>query len=92
MHIKENLINDWQMLMSGIKQISLKVPEFKVKVLPDKTISINKYKVICHFINNEFVEAKVIYKDEDYLTVRHIKSHASTVETVLTFIRNNPNP
>ncbi|MWB92962.1 hypothetical protein GON26_01180 [Flavobacterium sp. GA093] len=92
MKIKEDLITDWQMLMSGIKQIAQKVPEFKVKVLPDKKIIINKYEVICHFINNEYVEAKVSFKNEDYLSVRHVKSHASTVETILTFIRNNPNP
>jgi hypothetical protein len=92
MELKDSLIRDWQMLMSGIKQIAQKVPEFKVKVQPDKIIVINKYKVICHFINNEYVEAKVSFKDEDYLTVRHVKSHASTVETILTFIRNNPKP
>lgn len=92
MKIKENLINDWQLLMSGIKQIALKVPEFKVKVKPDKTIVINKYNVVCHFINNEYVEAKVSIKDEDYLTVRHVQSHAATVETILSFIKNNPNP
>jgi hypothetical protein len=31
------------MLMSGIKQIAQKVPEFKVKVQSDKKIVINKY-------------------------------------------------
>ena len=92
MAVKEHLIKDWQMLMSGIKQIAQKVPDFKVKVQPDKVITINKYKVICHFINNEYVEAKVSFKDEDYLTVRHVNSHASTVETILSFIQNNPNP
>lgn len=92
MEVKDSLIKDWQMLMSGIKQIAQKVPEFKVKVQQDKHIVINKYKVICHFINNEYIQAKVSYKGEDYLTVRHVKSHSSTVTTVLTFIQDNPNP
>lgn len=92
MAVKEKLIEQWQMLMTGIKQIALKVPEFKVRVQPDKKIVINKYKVICHFINNEYVEVKVSYNDEDYLMVRHVSDFASTVATVLDFIRNNPNP
>jgi len=92
MKLKENLIEDWQMLMTGIKQIALKVPEFKVKVKADKTIVINQYEVICHFINNKYVEAKVSFKDEDYLSVRHVKSYSATVETILSFIRNNPKP
>ncbi|QSW90724.1 hypothetical protein J0383_07910 [Flavobacterium endoglycinae] len=92
MAVKEKLIEQWQILMTGIKQIALKVPEFKVKVQTNKVISINKYNVICHFINNEYVEVKVSYNDEDYLTVRHVSDFAVTTATVLDYIRNNPNP
>lgn len=92
MKLKPKLIKEWQMLMSYIEHIALKAPDFKVKVQPDKKIVINKYKVICHFINNEYVEVKVSFNDDDYLMVRHVSDFASTVETVLTFIRNNPNP
>jgi hypothetical protein len=46
--------------------------------------------VICHFINNEYVEAKVSYKDDDYLTVRHVKSYANTINIILSFIHLNP--
>lgn len=90
MELKDSLINDWQMIMSGIKQFGEKNPMFKVKVQPDKRIIINKYKVICHFINNEYVEAKVSYKEDDYLTVRHVKSYANTINIILNFIHLNP--
>jgi hypothetical protein len=90
MELKDNLIDDWQMLMSGIKQAAQKDHKFQVKVQPDKRIVINKYKVICHFINNKYVEAKVSYNDDDYLTVRHVKSYQNTINIILNFIYLNP--
>lgn len=36
--LSDKLINDWQLLMSGFKQIAEKVPSLKVKVTPDVSI------------------------------------------------------
>ncbi|GGB82789.1 hypothetical protein GCM10007424_23530 [Flavobacterium suaedae] len=90
MELKDELITDWETIMSGIKQTASKVPGWKVKVLKDKHIVINKdWKVICHFINNQFVEAVVSYQDEDYLTVRHVKLYTVTINIVLNYIKMN---
>jgi hypothetical protein len=90
MELKENLIRDWGVIMTHIKKIAKAYPKFKVTVNPEKEIIINKdWKCIVHFINNEYVEAKVFFKDDEYLSVRHLESYQATVESVLFFIDSN---
>lgn len=90
MNIKENLITDWQNLMSGFKGIGSAVPSWNVEVKKNKHIVINKHwDIICHFINNEYVEAVLSYKGETYLTVRHFKKFSATVTTILEYINLN---
>ncbi|KGO88405.1 hypothetical protein Q765_00365 [Flavobacterium rivuli WB 3.3-2 = DSM 21788] len=89
---KPELIKDWEMLMSGIKQTAQKQPGWLVKVRTDKYIIINKdWQVICHFINDKYVEATVSFKGEDYLKVRHVKYYTTTINIVLNYINLNAN-
>lgn len=89
--LSTEIINDWQMLMSGILQGAQRQPTlFKVKVRPDKTIEINSASVICHFINFKYIEAIVsINEDDQVLKIRHFKSYADTINIILNFINKN---
>jgi len=90
MNPKPHLVKDWQMLMQGMKTIASQFPKFKVKVTKDSHIIINKdWDIVCHFINNDYVEAVLTYKGETCLTVRHLKSYHATTCAVLEFIENN---
>lgn len=90
MTIKKSLIKDWQMLMQGMKTIASEYPVFEVKVTKDSHIIINNdWDIICHFINNEYVEAKLSFKGETVLQVRHLKKYHATACAVLQFIEDN---
>jgi len=87
---KENLVTDWNELMRGFKGIGEFVPGWIVQVKKNNHVVINKeWDIICHFINNEYVEAVLQYNGETYLTVRHVKKYSVTVTTVLDYINNN---
>lgn len=88
--LSDELIKEWQVLMTGFKQISLKVPSWKVKVNESKEIIINKdWCIICHFINFEYIEVKLSFKGDDVMTLKHISRYGITVGTVLEFINQN---
>lgn len=90
MSVKPQLVKDWQMLMQGMATIARNFPKFKVKVTQDSHIVINDdWNIICHFINNEYVEGVLSYKGEDVLKVRHLKSYSATTTAILEFIENN---
>lgn len=77
--------------MTGFKQIAEKIPSWDVKVSKDKEVVINKkWKIICHFINYEYIEAKLSYKDDEVMTLKHIGTkYSTTVSIVLEFINHN---
>ncbi|PXY44501.1 hypothetical protein [Flavobacterium hydrophilum] len=88
--IKKSLKKDWLMLMGGMKDIASKYPIFKVEVTKESHIIINKdWDIICHFINNEYVEVVLTYKNEPCMTVRHLQSYSATASAVLQFIEDN---
>lgn len=88
--LSDQLINDWQMLMSGFKHVAAQVSSWKVKVTPKKHIEINKdWDIICHFINHEYIEVILSFKQEEVMTLKHIKDYQTTIITVLEFIERN---
>ncbi len=91
--LSDKLINDWQLLMSGFKQIAKKVPSWKVEVTHDKHIKINKdWDIICYFINFDYIEVRLSFKDDEVMTLKHIKkynNYTTTVNTVLDYIKRN---
>lgn len=89
--LSDKLINDWQMLMSGFKQIAEKVPTWDVSVSKDKSVIINqKWSIICHFINFEYIEVRLSFKDDEIMTLRHIgNKYKTTILIVLEFINHN---
>lgn len=91
MNPKPELIEQWQKLMSGIKQFAIESKTFsEVKVLKDMTIVINKdWKIKTYFINNKFLQVHVYYKKEGHLEVRHMKAYNATINIVLNYINLN---
>lgn len=88
--LSDELIKDWQSLMTGFKQISSKVPSWSVKVNHGKEVIINKnWSIICHFINYKYIEAKLSFKGDEVMTVKHISKYSTTVSIVLEFINWN---
>ena len=86
--LSDELIKDWQYLMSGFKNIAKKVPVWEVKVKEDMHITINKkWDIICHFINWEYVEVKLKLNGDEIMTLKHTgKNYHHTVATVLDYI------
>ena len=85
--ISKELINEWQLLMSGFKQIANQVPKWNVKVNKDKHVIINnEWDIICHFINFEYIEVKLSLKGDEIMTLKHITKKSTTVSIVLEYI------
>lgn len=88
--LSDKLIKDWQLLMSGFKQIAEKVPSWEVKVTPDKHIKINNdWDIICHFINFEYIEVKLSLKGDEVMTLKHLEKYSTTVSIVLEYINRS---
>ena len=85
--LSNNLIDDWQKLMSGFKSVALMVPNWKVEVTTDNHIKINgDWDIVCHFINFEYIEVTLSFKNNEIMTLRHCNKYSTTVSSVLEYI------
>lgn len=85
--LSDELINDWQMLMSGFKQVAGKFSNWKVRVARNKHIKINEdWDIICGFINFKYIEVTLTHKKDVIMTLRHLESYGTTIGIVLEYI------
>lgn len=87
--LSDELINDWVKLMNGISKCCKAQKGWKVVKTDSNIIVDNDFKIIAQFINFEFIRVTVLWKDEEYLEVRHIERYDHTAHPILNFISFN---
>lgn len=86
----KKLQSSWLKLMNGTIQIARQSEKFQLVHAKNNTIFIDvDWTIQCFFINNKYLEIQVAYKNEVYLTARHLNSFSATTTTALEYIINN---
>ena len=76
--VKPSLGREWKLLMDGLWIIAQ--AEFKTKAKNvDNSIRIGNWDIHANFINNEYINVVVLYRDEERMEIRHHNNNLTSI-------------